>query len=172
MFDDMADDIDAVLIATPDHSHFAATMLAMSLGKHVFVEKPLAHTFAQCERLMDLAARSGVVTQMGNQGHSGPNYFQFKAWSEAGIIKDITRITAHMNIKRRWHGWGATANSYPSEPNWTASSGSSGMMWSPLTDRLVISFIHRSGAVGMNSGAAALAIGHHIFWIPVTVFSN
>ena len=116
MFDDMADDIDAVLIATPDHSHFAATMLAMSLGKHVFVEKPLAHTFAQCERLMDLAARSGVVTQMGNQGHSGPNYFQFKAWSEAGIIKDITRITAHMNIKRRWHGWGATANSYPSEP--------------------------------------------------------
>jgi hypothetical protein len=91
-------------------------MLAMSLGKHVFVEKPLAHTFAQCERLMDLAARSGVVTQMGNQGHSGPNYFQFKAWSEAGIIKDITRITAHMNIKRRWHGWGASASSYPSEP--------------------------------------------------------
>ncbi len=116
MFDDMANDIDAVLIATPDHSHFAATMLAMSLGKHVFVEKPLAHTFAQCERLMDLAARSGVVTQMGNQGHSGPNYFQFKAWSEAGIIKDITRITAHMNIKRRWHGWGASASSYPSEP--------------------------------------------------------
>ncbi|MEC7281427.1 MAG: Gfo/Idh/MocA family oxidoreductase, partial [Verrucomicrobiota bacterium] len=116
MFDDMADDIDAVLIATPDHSHFAATMLAMSLGKHVFVEKPLAHTFAQCERLMDLAERSGVVTQMGNQGHSGPNYFQFKAWSEAGIIKDITRITAHMNIKRRWHGWGASASSYPSEP--------------------------------------------------------
>ena len=116
MFDDMADDIDAVLIATPDHSHFAATMLAMSLGKHVFVEKPLAHTFAQCERLMDLAARSGVVTQMGNQGHSGPNYFQFKAWSEAGIIKDITRIIAHMNFKRGWQGWGARASSYPSEP--------------------------------------------------------
>ena len=116
MFDDMAGDIDAVLIATPDHSHFAATMLAMSLGKHVFVEKPLAHTFGQCERLMDLATRRGVVTQMGNQGHSGANYFQFKAWSEAGIIKDIKRITAHMNIKRRWHGWGASATSYPSEP--------------------------------------------------------
>ena len=116
MFDDMADDIDAVLIATPDHSHFAATMLAMSLGKHVFVEKPLAHTFGQCERLMDLAARSGVVTQMGNQGHSGANYFQFKAWSEAGIIKDITHITAHMNRLRRWHGWGATASRYPNEP--------------------------------------------------------
>jgi len=80
MFDEMADEIDAVLIATPDHSHFAIAMLAMSLGKHVYVEKPLAHTFGQCSRLMDLAKRSGVVTQMGNQGHSGANYFQFKAW--------------------------------------------------------------------------------------------
>ena len=47
MFDQMANQIDAVLIATPDHSHFAATMLAMSLGKHVFVEKPLAHIYGQ-----------------------------------------------------------------------------------------------------------------------------
>ena len=114
MFDEMADEIDAVLIATPDHSHFAATMLAMSLGKHVFVEKPLAHTFGQCERLIQMAARNPkVVTQMGNQGFSGANYFQFKAWQEAGIIKDITRITAHMNNPRRWHGWGESADAYP-----------------------------------------------------------
>jgi len=116
MFDQMADDIDAVLIATPDHSHFCATMLAMSLGKHVFVEKPLAHTFGQCERMMDLAKRSGVVTQMGNQGHSGANYFQFKAWNEAGLIKDVTKITAYMNNERRWHGWGSSVTEYPSEP--------------------------------------------------------
>lgn len=115
MFDEMADDIDAVLIATPDHSHFAATMLAMSLGKHVYVEKPLAHTFGQCVRLMDLAERSGVATQMGNQGHSGANYFQFKAWREAGIIKDVTRVTAHMNNWRRWHGWGQDVTEYPRE---------------------------------------------------------
>ncbi|NWK55924.1 Gfo/Idh/MocA family oxidoreductase [Verrucomicrobiaceae bacterium N1E253] len=114
MFDTMADDIDAVLIATPDHSHFAVTMLAMSLGKHVFVEKPLAHTFGQCERLIEMAAKNPqLVTQMGNQGHSGANYFQFKAWSEAGLIKDITRITAHMNRKRRWHGWGEKTTAYP-----------------------------------------------------------
>ncbi len=116
MFDTMADDIDAVLIAIADHSHFAVAMLAMSLGKHVYVEKPLAHTFGQCERLIDLAARNKVVTQMGNQGHSGGNYFQFKAWVEAGIIKDVTRITAHMNSARRWHGWGETVSEYPSEP--------------------------------------------------------
>ncbi|MGJ8638808.1 MAG: Gfo/Idh/MocA family oxidoreductase [Opitutaceae bacterium] len=116
MFDEMGDEIDAVLIATPDHSHFAATMLAMSLGKGVYVEKPLAHTFGQCQRMMDLAARSGVATQMGNQGHSGANYFQFKAWREAGVIKDVTRITAHMNNKRRWHGWGKDVSSYPNDP--------------------------------------------------------
>lgn len=116
MFDEMADGIDAVLIGTPDHSHFCMTMLAMSLGKHVFVEKPLAHTFGQCERLIALAEKSGVVTQMGNQGHSGANYFQFKAWTEAGVIKDITRIDAHMNNPRRWHGWGATVKEFPSEP--------------------------------------------------------
>lgn len=117
MFDEMADEIDAVLIATPDHSHFAAAMLAMSLGKHVYVEKPLAHTFGQCERLMQMAARDPkLVTQMGNQGFSGANYFQFKAWSEAGIIKDITRITAHMNKARRWHGWGESVTEYPEDP--------------------------------------------------------
>ncbi|MEM6602209.1 MAG: Gfo/Idh/MocA family oxidoreductase, partial [Verrucomicrobiota bacterium] len=117
MFDEMGDEIDAVLIATPDHSHFAAAILAMSLGKHVFVEKPLAHTFGQTERLMQMAEKKPqLVTQMGNQGHSGANYFQFKAWSEAGIIKDITRITAHMNNKRRWHDWGPTATDYPTQP--------------------------------------------------------
>lgn len=117
MFDEMADEIDAVLIATPDHSHFAATMLAMSLGKHVFVEKPLAHTYGQCERLIKMAAKSPkLVTQMGNQGFSGANYFQFKEWSKAGVIKDITRITAHMNKPRRWHGWGEAVSNYPKDP--------------------------------------------------------
>lgn len=52
MFDKMANKIDAVLIATPDHSHFVIAMAAMKLGIHVYVEKPLARTFAECERLM------------------------------------------------------------------------------------------------------------------------
>ncbi|WP_221031158.1 Gfo/Idh/MocA family oxidoreductase [Actomonas aquatica] len=97
--------IDAVVIATPDFSHCPIAMLAMAAGKHVFVEKPLAQSFDEVDLLIEQAQRTGVVTQMGNQGHSGPNYFQFKAWSEAGIIKDITRIDAFMNSPRRWHGW-------------------------------------------------------------------
>lgn len=114
MFDKMANQIDAVLIATPDHSHFPITMLAMSLGKAVFVEKPLARTFHEVELMMQAALRYGVVTQMGNQGHSGANYFQFKAWVEAGIIKDVTHINAHMNNPRRWHGWDTSITKFPS----------------------------------------------------------
>jgi hypothetical protein len=49
---------------------------------------------------------------MGNQGHSGANYHQFKAWREAGIIKDVTEVTAYMNSGRRWHGW--KIEDYPS----------------------------------------------------------
>lgn len=132
MFDEMADEIDAVLIATPDHSHFAATMLAISLGKHVYVEKPLAHTYGQCERLMRIAARNPkVVTQMGNQGFSGANYFQFKEWFEAGVIKDITRITAHMNKRRRWHGWGTKISDYPFDEM------PDGMKWKQWHDTVV-----------------------------------
>lgn len=132
MFDEMADEIDAVLIATPDHSHFAATMLAMSLGKHVFVEKPLAHTFGQCERMIRMAAKHPkLVTQMGNQGFSGGNYFQFKAWREAGIIKDVTRIDAFMVMPRRWHGWGATASEYPQQ---AVPSGLDWDLWHNVLD--------------------------------------
>jgi len=99
------DAIEAVVIATPDFSHTPIAMVCMAAGKHVYVEKPLAPTFHEIDLLMEQARRTGVVTQMGNQGHSGANYFQFKAWSEAGVIKDVTRIDAYMNGVRRWHGW-------------------------------------------------------------------
>ncbi len=104
MFDQMGKEIDAVCIAIPDHSHFAVAMLAMSLGKHVYVEKPLAHSFHQIELMMAAEKKYKVACQMGNQGHSEANFFQFKAWTEAGIIKNVTKITSFMNAPRRWHG--------------------------------------------------------------------
>ncbi len=98
MFDKMGNEIEAVAIATPDFAHFPAVMLSMAEGKHVYVEKPLSRTFLESELIMKAAKKyPGVVTQMGNQGHSEANYFQFKAWKEAGIIKDVTAVTAHMN---------------------------------------------------------------------------
>lgn len=113
MFDKMGDRIDAVSVGVPDFSHFPICMLAMHLGKHVYVEKPMARTFNEIELMMKAAKKYKVVTQMGNQGHSEGNYFQFKAWVEAGIIKDVTAITAHMNAPRRWHGWKTDIKSFP-----------------------------------------------------------
>ena len=113
MFDRMADQIDAVLIGIPDHSHFCAAMHAMRLGKAVYVEKPLAHSFRECELLMAAEEKYGVVTQMGNQGHSGANYYQYRDYVQNGIIKDVKKVVAHMNMQRRWHKWGGKTSSYP-----------------------------------------------------------
>lgn len=104
MLEKMGDKIEAVTIGVPDFSHFPIAMLAMSMGKHVYVEKPMALTFQECALMMAAERKYKVACQMGNQGHSEANYFQFKAWTEAGIIKDITKITAFMNMPRRWHG--------------------------------------------------------------------
>lgn len=106
MLEEMDRDIDAVCISTPDHAHFPMTILAMSMGKHVFVEKPLANTFHETELLIAAAQKYRVATQMGNQGHSGANYHQFKAFAEAGVMDGVTKVVAHMNSARRWHPWG------------------------------------------------------------------
>ncbi|WP_040303246.1 Gfo/Idh/MocA family oxidoreductase [Algoriphagus machipongonensis] len=113
MFDQFGKGFEAITVGTPDFSHFPITMLAMSQGKHVYVEKPMARTFNEVALMMDCAKRHRVVTQMGNQGHSEGNYFQFKAWKEAGIIKDVTAVTAHMNSPRRWHGWDVNMQRFP-----------------------------------------------------------
>src|SRR3990170_8538396 len=115
MFDKVGDQFQAVSIATPDFSHFPIAMQAMAAGKHVYCEKPMAHSFRQIELMMDAAPRYKVVTQMANQGHSGAGYFQFDAWTKAGIIKNVTRITAFMNSPRRWHGK-SVSGYLPGEP--------------------------------------------------------
>ena len=114
LFDEAGNLFDAVAIATPDHSHFPISMLALASGKHVYVEKPLARTFYEAELLMEAARkRPNLATQVGNQGHSEANYFQFKAWMDAGIIKDVTAVTAHMNNARRWHKWDSNIHRFP-----------------------------------------------------------
>lgn len=94
MYDEMAKDLDAVVVATPDHTHFTATIQAMALGKPVFVDKPLAHTFEECEILMRAEKKFGVVTQMGNQGHTSAGSEQFKQMLAAGVIDDVVKVEA------------------------------------------------------------------------------
>ncbi|MBT7162783.1 MAG: Gfo/Idh/MocA family oxidoreductase [Victivallales bacterium] len=160
MFDEMGDQIDAVIISTPPHSHFPAAMLAMSLGKHIYVEKPLAHTFQEVELLMAAERKYGVAAQMGNQGHSGANYFQFKSWTEAGIIKDVTHVDAYMNDSRPWHGWKftdyQTGETCPKTLDWDLWLGTA-------QDKPFSKYLHPGNWRGWHDfGAGALgALGAH-----------
>ena len=106
LFEKASGDFEAVMAAVPDHIHFPIAMMALAHGKHIYLEKPMVRTFHEAELLMQMAHRHPeLATQVGNQGHSEANYFQFKAWQEAGIIKDVTAVTAHMNNSRRWHNF-------------------------------------------------------------------
>ena len=115
MLDAMSDRLDAVAVMTPDHSHFPALVGAMRRGLAVFSEKPLGHSFRENELLLAAARKSGVVTQMGNQGHSEANLYQFRHYVESGIIDPAkaVRLVAHMNEDRRWYKFGAKVAAYP-----------------------------------------------------------
>lgn len=97
MFDEMEKKIDAVVVSTPDHTHFAATMAAMELGKHVYVEKPLAHNIWQLRTLKKAAKHYGVISQMGNQGHTTEGIRRVKEWYDAGVLGNVTEVIAWFN---------------------------------------------------------------------------
>lgn len=97
MMDKMDREIDAVSISTPDHTHFAAAMCAMERGKHVFVQKPLAHNIWQLRTLQKAAKHYGVVTQMGNQGHTFDGMRRIKEWTDAGIVGDVEEVITWTN---------------------------------------------------------------------------
>jgi predicted dehydrogenase len=97
-------DIDAVTVSTPDFMHAQVAYMAMKLGKHVYVQKPLAHTPMEARLLTRTAKEMGVSTQMGNQGHSGSGARQFCEIFWSGAIGEVRE--AHAWTDRpggRWH---------------------------------------------------------------------
>ncbi len=84
-------DIDAVIVATPDHSHAMIALAAMERGKHVYVQKPLAHSVAEARAMTEAARKHKVMTQMGNQGHSGDGVRDLCEWIWDGAIGDGPR---------------------------------------------------------------------------------
>jgi len=96
MFDTQKD-IDAVLIATPDHSHALPAVIAMRQGMHVYVQKPLAHSVYESRILQETAQRFGVATQMGNQGNSDEGIRLICEWIWAGTIGEVTHVDTWTN---------------------------------------------------------------------------
>ncbi len=97
MLEKEKDNYDAVLVATPDHVHAPAAMMAIGLGKHVYVEKPMAHNIAEVRALMAAAEKHGVVTQMGNQGHSARGCYEAKAAIDQGDIGEVREVHCWTN---------------------------------------------------------------------------
>ena len=112
MFDAVHKDIDAVFVATPDHHHAPASMIAIQLGKHVFCEKPLCHDVHQARALAEAAKKQRVITLMGNQGHCGEGYL-------TGTITRVSiRSTGVIGGISAPAGWGTGAAT-----TWTAPFG-------------------------------------------------
>ncbi len=89
---EMNDKIDAVVVSTPDHMHFPIAYMAIQMGKHVYVQKPLSHTVWEARVLTEAARKYGVVTQMGNQGHANEGTRLLKEWVQAGVIGPVREI--------------------------------------------------------------------------------
>ena len=92
LLDKMHKEIDAVVVSTPDHTHFAATQMAMERGIHVYTQKPLAHNIWQCRTLARSKERYQVITQMGNQGHADEGIRNSVEAVRAGVIGEVSQV--------------------------------------------------------------------------------
>ena len=95
-------DVDAVLVATPDHTHVGPTLMALRAGKHVYSEKPLCHTVEEVRLVTETARKAGVATQMGTQIHSLDNYRRVVELVKTGAIGPIREV--HVWVDRQWGG--------------------------------------------------------------------
>ena len=98
MLDEGRKDIDAVIVATPDHTHAVLALAAMERGKHVYCEKPLAHSIYEVRSMMEAARKHKVITQMGNQGHSSDSIRLFCEWIWDGAIGKVHTIHAGCSV--------------------------------------------------------------------------
>ncbi len=96
------EDLDAVVVSTPDHHHAPATALALRRGLHVYCEKPLAHTVHEARVLAAVARDSGLVTQVGTQIHSRPNYHRVVEAIRVGAVGTVEEV--HVFCDKSWSG--------------------------------------------------------------------
>ncbi len=112
---DKADDIDAVVVATTEHTHAFAVLPALKSGKHVYCEKPLAHDVWQCRLLAETAAKAKVATQMGTQIHAENNYRRVVELVHANAVGPIKEV--HVWVSRAWGDGGRPTEVTP-VPAW------------------------------------------------------
>ncbi|MCA9245188.1 MAG: Gfo/Idh/MocA family oxidoreductase, partial [Phycisphaerales bacterium] len=117
MFEREAKNFDAVMVGTPDHHHYPATLMAMKLGKHVYTQKPLTHTVWEARELAKAAQTYPVVTQMGNQGHANEGNRITYEWIRGGFIGDVLETHTWTDRPVWPQGMGAPEETNPVPPN-------------------------------------------------------
>jgi predicted dehydrogenase len=115
MLDSMHNGIDAVVVATPDHIHAPASMMAIKLKKHVYCEKPLTHTVDEARQIAEAAKQAGVATQMGTQIHAESNYRRVVELIQSGAIGPIREV--HTWAGRSWGGGDRPQDAPPVPPH-------------------------------------------------------
>lgn len=129
MLDEMGKSIDAVLIATADHTHCIISSDAMTAGKHVYVQKPLTHSVYESRLLTRLADKYGLATQMGNQGSSGEGVNLVCEWIWNGEIGEVTKVETFTDRPIWPQGLNAPekTDKIPSTLNWDLFTGPAAM---------------------------------------------
>ena len=97
MLEEFDKSIDAVTVSTPDHTHFHAASMAMLLGKHIYLQKPMTHTVWEARQLTQLARKKKIVTQMGNQGHSEVNSRRLVELIQGGVLGEVKEVHVWTN---------------------------------------------------------------------------
>ena len=119
LFDRMGKELDAVVIATPNHQHAPPALTAIRRGIHVYLEKPLTHTIHEARQLRDEAKRHGVVTQMGQHGHSSEGCRRLCEYIGAGAIGQVREV----------HCWAAVCDGLPDAEHSPALPVPDGLDW-------------------------------------------
>lgn len=162
---DARKDIDAVVIATPDHHHAIAAKQAMERGLHVYVQKPLTYTVREGRTLLDVARRNPkLVTQMGNQGHSGDDGRRVVEWIRAGVIGRVREVHVWTN-RPLWPQGEArpAAVTTPSSLDWNLWLGPAPVDWGYHPD-----YAHFNWRGWVPFGVGSLGdMGAHLVDFPV-----
>lgn len=104
-------DIDAVVVATPDHTHAVATVAALRSGRHVYCEKPLTRTLSECRIVQEAARKAKRATQIGTQIHAGTNYRRVVELVQTGAVGPIDEV--HVWVKATYGGKNAPTDTPP-----------------------------------------------------------
>ncbi len=158
---DQQSDLDAVSISTPDHLHACIAVSAMRLGKHVYCEKPLAHSVYEARLMAETAATAGVVTQMGQQRHGDPRLRTAVEMIQAGMIGQVSEVHIWSGKNVSWSAGDRPSQSDP-VPEWLDWE-----LWlgpSPHRPYVTDAYAHRNWRSWWDFGSGNLGdMGCHLF---------